>query len=74
MAIGTSLAGTASALYDPTNPTAERLYVVLVGAIPLTLGLAVARSARRHPSRSSSNEGDYGVSAPPVSPKVSPEI
>ena len=73
MAIGTSLAGTASALYDPTNPTTERQYVVLVGAVPLALGLAVAHSARRHPSRNN-NEADDGVSAPPVPPQVSPEI
>lgn len=47
MAIGTSLAGTASALYDPTNPAAERTYILLVGAVPVAIGVVVALRARR---------------------------
>lgn len=51
MAIGTSLAGTASALYDPTNPAVERTYILLVGAVPVAIGLVVAYRARAHASR-----------------------
>ena len=47
MAIGTSLAGTASVLYDPTNPSAERAYLLVVGLVPVAIGLTVAlRGAR----------------------------
>lgn len=64
MAIGTSLAGTASALYDPGNPAAERLYLAALGLVPLVLGLGVALTTRANRA--------YGVSAPPVTPNVSP--
>lgn len=51
MAIGTSLAGTASALYDPTDPAAERAYILLVGAVPVAIGLVVAYRSRGNVSR-----------------------
>ncbi|WP_269768552.1 peptide MFS transporter [Corynebacterium glaucum] len=47
MAIGTSLAGTASVLYDSTNPSSERAYLLVVGLVPVVIGLTVAlRGAR----------------------------
>lgn len=71
MAIGTSLAGAASALYDPANPAAERAYLVVVGAVPVAIGAAVAVLARRRGRRQAE---PYGVSAPPVTASVSPEM
>lgn len=47
MAIGTSLAGAASSLYDPTDPTAERAYLVAVGAVPIVIGAAVVAISGR---------------------------
>ena len=39
MAIGTSLAGTLSTLYDPSSADAERNYLLIVGFVPVALGL-----------------------------------
>ena len=39
MAIGTSLAGTLSTLYDPSSAGAERTYLLVVGIVPVALGL-----------------------------------
>lgn len=47
MAIGTSLAGTASSFYDPTDPAAERAYLIAVGMVPVVIGLAVVVGALR---------------------------
>ena len=34
-------------LYDPTNPSAERAYLLVVGLVPVAIGLTVAlRGAR----------------------------
>lgn len=71
MAIGTSLAGAASRLYDPANPAAERAYLVVVGAVPAAIGATVAVLARR---RGRAKAEPYGVSAPPVTASVSPEM
>lgn len=47
MAIGTSLAGTASTLYDLSNPAAERAYLLVVGSVPVLIGVAVAAAGVR---------------------------
>ncbi|WP_293770362.1 oligopeptide:H+ symporter [uncultured Corynebacterium sp.] len=47
MAIGTSLAGSLSTLYDPTDASAERTYILLVGAVPVVLGAALLLSPKR---------------------------
>ena len=39
MATGTSLAGTLSTLYDPSSAGAERTYLLVVGIVPVALGL-----------------------------------
>lgn len=41
MAIGTSLAGSMSQLYDPTSASAETTYLLIMGGVPVILGLVL---------------------------------
>lgn len=41
MAIGTSLAGSMSQLYDPTSVRAETTYLIIMGGIPIILGVVL---------------------------------
>ena len=41
MAIGTSLAGSMSQLYDPTSSSAETTYLIIMGGVPVLLGLVL---------------------------------
>lgn len=54
MAIGTSLAGSISRFYNPDSPSSEATYLLVVGAVPIVIGLVVLlyslKSARKAPS------------------------
>lgn len=48
MAIGSSLAGSLSTFYDPSSPSKEAIYLILVSTIPIALGLIILIAKHMH--------------------------
>ncbi|MEY8579038.1 oligopeptide:H+ symporter [Corynebacteriaceae bacterium 6-324] len=48
MAIGSSLAGSLSTFYDPSSPSREAVYLIVVSAVPIALGSIILVSKHLH--------------------------